>query len=431
MVHTILLYQVSFFERVDTMGKDLNGKELGQGICQRKNGKYYARFQDRFGNRKGVYGDTLKEVKNKMSQEIADNIRRRNVVNEKTTLDEWYEKWMEVYKAPVVRANTKRHYEHIYKTKISPVLGKERLTEITKLKVSSLINDLNKQGYQWETQNKVRILLVDMFNKALEDEFVIRNPAKGVRLPKNRPSNQVKALSKEDQKTFFDCSSGTFYHNLFLVAVNTGIRPGELFALTEKNLDFKKKEIYVTNTLLYQKLDGDDKKTFHLEEPKTYSSRRTVPMNRICETALISQIRIHKILFENSPYKQKLEFPDLLFTTKYCTPLNSVLYSAAIDKIVDEINLMRDSLDQLETFSGHTFRHTFATRCFEAGIEPKTVQSYLGHASIKMTMDLYTSVMPQKKKSDMEKLEATIDIAEPDVSEFDLNNSSKIIHLCS
>ena len=108
-----------------------------------------------------------------------------------------------------------------------------------------------------------------------------------------------------------------------------------------------------------------------------------------------------------------------------------MLYSAAIDKIVDEINLMRDSLDQMETFSGHTFRHTFATRCFEAGIEPKTVQSYLGHASIKMTMDLYTSVMPQKKKSDMEKLEATIDIAEPDVSEFDLNNSSKIIHLCS
>ena len=176
----------------------------------------------------------------------------------------------------------------------------------------------------------------------------------------------------------------------------------------------------------------DEKKTFHLGEPKTYSSIRTVPINNICEAALLSQIRIHKIIYERSPYKPTLQFPNLLFTTKYCTPLNSVLYSAAIDKIVDEINLMRDSLDQMERFSGHTFRHTFATRCFEAGIEPKTVQSFLGHATLQMTMDLYTSVMPRKKKSDMDKLESTIDIEAPDISEFkQADNDRKIIHLCS
>ena len=428
----ISIVQVPFFERIDTMGKDLKGKELGKGILQRKDGKYCARYQDRFGNRKSVYGDTLKDVRNKMHQGISDDMQKRNIVNEKTTLSEWYTQWMEVYKIPVIRVNTKRHYEHIYKTKIEPILGNEKLTEINKLKITALINKLNNQGYQWETLNKVRVLLIDMFNKALEDEFVIRNPAKGVRLPKNRPSNQIKALSKDDQKTFLECSSGTFYHNLFLVALNTGLRPGELFALTEDNLNFKKKEIYVTNTLLYQKLDGDEKKTFHLGEPKTYSSIRTVPINNICEAALLSQIRIHKIIYERSPYKSTLQFPNLLFTTKYCTPLNSVLYSAAIDKIVDEINLMRDSLDQMERFSGHTFRHTFATRCFEAGIEPKTVQSFLGHATLQMTMDLYTSVMPQKKKSDMDKLESTIDIEAPDISEFkQADNDRKIIHLCS
>ena len=335
---------------------------------------------------------------------------------------------MDVYKKPVIRKNTKRHYEHIYKTKISPTLGKERLTDITKLKITSMINKLNEQGYQWETLHKVKVLLSDMFDKAMEDEFVVKNPAKSVRLPKNKPAREIKALSKEDQETFFECASGTFYNNLFIVAVNTGLRPGELFALTEKNINFAKGELYVTNTLLYQKLDGDEKKTFHLEDPKTYTSRRTVPINKICMSALLSQVRIHKILYNKSPYKNNLEFPNLLFTTRHCTPLNSVLYSAAIDKIVNEINLMRDSLDKMESFSGHTFRHTFATRCFEAGIEPKTVQSYLGHASLQMTMDLYTSVFPDKKRMEIQKLDETMNIKEPNTSSFE--NSKKIVSIC-
>ena len=410
------------------MGKDLKGKELGKGISQRKDGKYCARYTDRFNKRQSIYGKTLKDVKNKLAKAIADDIRHTNVINEKTTLDDWYVQWMDVYKKPVIRKNTKRHYEHIYKTKISPTLGKERLTDITKLKITSMINKLNEQGYQWETLHKVKVLLSDMFDKAMEDEFVVKNPAKSVRLPKNKPAREIKALSKEDQETFFECASGTFYNNLFIVAVNTGLRPGELFALTEKNINFAKGELYVTNTLLYQKLDGDEKKTFHLEDPKTYTSRRTVPINKICMSALLSQVRIHKILYNKSPYKNNLEFPNLLFTTRHCTPLNSVLYSAAIDKIVNEINLMRDSLDKMESFSGHTFRHTFATRCFEAGIEPKTVQSYLGHASLQMTMDLYTSVFPDKKRMEIQKLDETMNIKEPNTSSFE--NSKKIVSIC-
>ena len=57
-----------------------------------------------------------------------------------------------------------------------------------------------------------------------------------------------------------------------------------------------------------------------------------------------------------------------------------------------------------ETFSGHTFRHTFATRCFESGIDPKVVQSYLGHSSVSMTLDLYTHVTEEKSSSDIEKI---------------------------
>ena len=212
----------------------------------------------------------------------------------------------------------------------------------------------------------------------------------------------------EDQADFFECSAGTFYNNLFVVAINTGLRPGELFALTEDDIDFEKNEIKVNKTLLYQKLDGDTQKEFHIDPPKTKSSYRTVPINSFCKEALQEQIILHKIICDNSPYKGKLDFPDLLFTTKFGTPLNSQLYLQAIGRIVDEINLTKDPLDAMEKFSGHTFRHTFATRCFEAGIPPKTVQSYLGHASLQMTMDLYTSVLDKKKVDDMKLLEDTI-----------------------
>ena len=89
---------------------------------------------------------------------------------------------------------------------------------------------------------------------------------------------------------------------------------------------------------------------------------------------------------------------------------------------------MRDSLDKMESFSGHTFRHTFATRCFEAGIEPKTVQSYLGHASLQMTMDLYTSVFPDKKRMEIQKLDEPMNLKEPNTSSFE--NSKKIVSIC-
>ena len=148
-------------------------------------------------------------------------------------------------------------------------------------------------------------------------------------------------------------------------------------------------------------------------------------MNKYCKEALKRQIVIHKIICNNSPYKGKLEFPELIFSTKFGTPLNSVLYSQAIEKIINEINLTRDPLDAMEKFSGHCFRHTFATRCFEANISPKTVQAYLGHASLKMTMDIYTGVMDKKKTDDMKMLEDTIGFDKVDKSGIE----SKIIKM--
>ncbi len=406
------------------MGKDLKGKELGRGIKQRPDKSYEARFVNRFGDRQSVYAMSLREVRSKLAKAKAADIEKKNVIDPNIKLDAWYRKWLDVYKRPAVRANTIRHYKYVYEHNIQPYIGNPKLTEITRLMVTDVLNKLKEKGYQWESLNKVKILLTDMFERAVDDEFMLKNPAKRVKIPVAKPEREVKALSKDDQQVFFQCSSGTFYDNLFRVAVSTGLRPGELFALTEDNLDFSKKEIRVEKTLLYQKLEGDNGKTFHENNPKTFSSRRTVPMNKYCEEALQRQIVLHKMVINNSP-KPKGERTNYIFCTIYGTPLCSQIYADAIARIVKEINYSRDSLEAMEKFSGHCFRHTFATRCFEAGIPPKTVQTYLGHATLQMTMDLYTSVMDKKKTDDMQLLEDTIGLDEIDKPD----PNSKIIKL--
>ena len=380
------------------MGKDLNGKELGNGICQRKNGKYCARYVDRFGKRKTIYDDKISEIRKKLALAIAENENHISV-KENITLDKWFGYWIDVYKKKSVRPNTLREYTHIYNKSISPYIGNYNINSITKSVIQNLILKADDSGYGYEMQNKIKIILSDMFSKAMDDEFLVKNPAKSVRIY-GKKKISAKALSKDEQEIFFECCAGTFYDNLFNIAVNTGLRPGELFALTEKDINLEEGYIDVNKTLVYQKYLDDDCKVFHVEQPKTSQSYRKVPMNSLCRKYIERQIR-QKNVIENKRPKEK---NDYLFTTKFNTPLNSQIYSDAIKAVIDMINVSKSCDEEMEYFSGHTFRHTFATRCFEAGVSPKVVQSYLGHATLQMTMDLYTHVMPEKLNSDIERI---------------------------
>ena len=380
------------------MGKDLNGKELGNGICQRKNGKYCARYVDRFGNRKTIYDDKISEIRKKLALAIAENENHISV-KENITLDKWFGYWIDVYKKKSVRPNTLREYTHIYNKSISPYIGNYNINSITKSVIQNLILKADDSGYGYERQNKIKIILSDMFSKAIDDEFLVKNPAKSVRIY-GKKKISAKALSKDEQEIFFECCAGTFYDNLFNIAVNTGLRPGELFALTEKDINLEEGYIDVNKTLVYQKYLDDDCKVFHVEPPKTCQSYRKVPINSLCRKYIERQIS-QKNVIENKRPKEK---NDYLFTTKFNTPLNSQIYSDAIKAVIDMINVSKSCDEEMEYFSGHTFRHTFATRCFEAGVSPKVVQSYLGHATLQMTMDLYTHVMPEKLNSDIERI---------------------------
>lgn len=387
------------------MGKDLNGKELGTGIKQRNDGRYEGRYVDRFGARKSIYSTSLKELKIRLKNLQAENILELSV-KDNLTLNEWYKIWMDEYKCAPIRVSTRNSYRQIYESKIKNIIGSKKMTDIHQVDVRRLLRNLKEQDSSFEICNKVKAILNDMYDKAILNHYAKENPAKGIKLIRDE-KNDPKVLSVEEQKIFFLCCAGTFYDNTYTVQVNTGLRPGELFALTENDIDFVKKVIHVTKTLTYHKFEelGDTKKEFHLGPPKTKSSVRDIPINKQCEIALKKQILQKRIIEEKTRKEIDPQFKDLLFTTKFNTPLNTQIYVDSIKKIIDEINLTRFPLDYMEPFSGHTFRHTFATRCFEAGIKPKTVQKFLGHAELSMTMNLYTHVLDTFKVSQMDLLD--------------------------
>jgi len=390
------------------MGKDLKGRELGSGFYQRQNGKYCARYNNIYGKRVTLYHDDLKELKKLYNAKIYEMEHHLNQIDENITVDEWYEKWMMVYKKNAVRESTLRLYKDVYRRMISPTLGKMKLCSVRKIHVQDLINELHeKKNYSWQVLDKVKRILNDMYGRAIEDDLAIKNPTKGVRIPTEK-SDGYHVLSKDEQALFFETAAGTFYDNLFNVAVNTGLRPGELFALTRDDLDMKKKVIQVKKTLLYAKFEGEDHKMFRIGPPKTKSSVREVPINSICEKYLFRQFTLKNMVSRRFPKND--EFADLLFVTKLNTPLNVQIFNDAIRRILEIRNEMLDEFEKVPVFGGHTFRHTFATRCLEAGVKPKTIQSYLGHATLDMTMNLYVHTTDIFKKEEIELLEQNINL---------------------
>lgn len=380
------------------MGKDLNGKELGVGISQRKDKIYQARYSDRWGKRKTIYNSSLRELRKQLAEAIANN-KNFSSIKEEITLDKWFNRWMEVYKERSIRPNTKREYTHIYYKNISPYIGTRHINSLVKSDIQMLIDKASDNNYAYERQSKIKVILRDMLQRAVEDNLIINNPVSGIKLRADKEI-KAKALTIDEQSVFFEYCKNTFYDNLFNVAVNTGLRPGELFALQLRDIDLDDGFIDVNKTLVYQKYLTDERKEFHIEPPKTKQSYRKVPINSVCRKYLKSQIELKRVVSQKRP-KQQNEY---LFVTKFNTPLNSVIFSDAIKAVIRQINLTKPFDNQFEVFSGHTFRHTFATRCFENGVDAKVVQSYLGHASLKMTMDLYTHVTDDKSTMDIEKI---------------------------
>lgn len=229
-------------------------------------------------------------------------------------------------------------------------------------------------------------------------------------IPK-RPAKVKRALSQEEQDRFLEESKlKTSYYPIFFTALSTGMRVNEILGLTWDDVNFKQSTISVNRTLV----KIHDK--FAFQTPKTATSKRVIPLKSDLKPLLAN----HKIKQNNikAGYPEKwsplnMEYADnLIFTTREGKPIYYSQVDDAIKRVIDNINIQEKIQAEeekreailLESFSMHSLRHTFATRCFELGIDPKIVQEILGHSNISMTMDIYTHTSHEIKRDAIEKI---------------------------
>lgn len=367
------------------MGKDLKGKELGVGITQQKNGLYNAGFVDKLGKRRVKRFKKLQECRKWLDE--AKYIDEHSSITEANAMmvDAWFEYWISI-KEKTVRPNTVRNYRERYHRNISKVIGKMLLIDVKPIHCQKIFSDMADEGYKTTTIYQTRITLYNMLDFAKENDVIINNPCKkSVKSDMGQPSDKKEALTIDVQRKFLEAATDQSYENQYRFVLQTGLRTGELAGLKWDDIDFKNKTLTISRTMEYRYKVGE----WRIGPPKSGSGYRTVPLTD-------EAIRILKAQKEkNSKIKViPMEWADQVFLCRKGEPVKNSTYDTALFKICDKVGIKR--------FSMHVLRHTFATRCIEAGMMPKTLQKILGHSNIGITMNLYVHITEDEKHKEIE-----------------------------
>lgn len=373
------------------MGKALSGKELGTGITQRKDGLYQARFINRFGKRQTLYGKTISEITKKLREEQYNDEKQLNLISSGMTLDEWYECWVTTCKQHC-RNTTLRAYEIQY-NRLRPELGWRKLSSLNLVVLQEAFNHLKTDA----SRSDCRAVLIDMLNRAVESDLLVKNVAYGINTMLNDEEYEEKRiLSDKEIEILLSTKKGCSLQNFLIVGLGTGMRMGEILGLTWDCVDFEKGLIRVRQTLTYLPNNGEAIYEFH--KPKTKASQRDIPMTVEVKEALLAQQRWKShVVIRHNP---KPGMENLVFGSKTNNPIHESNVRQSIRYLVDKINRDNPELD-FKPFTPHGLRHTFATKCIAKGMKPKTLQKILGHNSLQMTMDLYCHVEESTLKEEM------------------------------
>ena len=189
------------------------------------------------------------------------------------TTDEWFEKWMELYKKRTVKAGTVDTYTALYKSQIHPAIGHIALASVTQEQLQTLINNQYDQGYASNTIQLTRAVLSGMLGKANSCSIIASKPSDGLILPRAAAKKEVHALTKEEQQTLLHYCTGTPIEGPIKLALYTGMRGGEICGLQWQDVDFDANAIHIRHTLKSAKGIR-----YYLDTPKTSSSIRDIPL---------------------------------------------------------------------------------------------------------------------------------------------------------
>lgn len=375
------------------MGKDQRGKELGIGISQRKDGLYSARYTDSSGKRRQRYFQKLQECRQWLADAQFDGGHESILPGEAPTVNAWYYYWIENIKGNNIRYNTRRNYSERYEKNIKPSIGDMLLKQIRPLHCQSVLNQM-ASSYSNSVIEQTRLVMRMMFDSAVENELLTKNPVtKSVKCTSGRKAKEMRALTIEEQKLFLETIKGTGNYNQYALLLQTGLRTGEMIGLRWADVDFKKRVLHIRRTMEFRQSTGE----WITGEPKTKNSIRDIPLTQ--EAVNILKRQKEKLISLNVDSSR---FPDSVFLRKDGTPEKNTTYDSTLFYYCDKAGIRR--------FSMHVLRHTFATRCIESGMRPKTLQMILGHSTIGVTMNLYVHVTDEEKVKEVRSIEKSLKI---------------------
>lgn len=373
------------------MGKDLKGKELGKGLSQRKDGRYSARFVKKNGKRIEKYFPKISLARKWLDDARFEDEHCSISASSQMTVNTWFQYWIENIETPIARYSTVKNHTNRYNKHISEIIGNMILSDVKPMHCQNVLNIMMASDYAPSTIHQIRMTMHVMFEAALENDLIMKNPVKKSVTVKNKSvqKKEPRVLTIEEQKMFLDYAKGSRDYYQYVLMLQTGLRLGEVIGLQWQDVDFQNRVISVKRTMQYRSDIGK----FVSGPPKSSYGIRTIPLTQEAFDVLkeIEEKRKQSKLL-------RLEYKDYVFLNKKGVPTKNTTYNGMLYFLAKKAGI--------ERLSPHTFRHTFATRCIEAGMRPKTLQRILGHSTIHMTMNLYVHVLEDEKTKEMEKFEA-------------------------
>ena len=367
------------------MGKDLRGKELGVGISQREDGLYVGRYTNKYRNRVQKVLPKLQEVRQWLADSKYQDEHSNIDFPSSMTVNAWFEYWIGIKKR-TVRPNTIRNYTERYRHNIEPVIGTKMLSAVNSIHCQSIMNRMADQGYRTTTIYQTRIALYNMLDYAFLNDVIMKNPcSKVVKSDIGKASRKKEALTRDTQRTFCRTVEGNAYECQYRFLLQTGLRTGELVGLKWSDVDWDERTLTINRSMEYR----HSTKEWRVGEPKSKSGYRTIPLTDEAIEILRLQKKKNK-----SITVVPLEWSEYIFLCRKGTPVKNSTYDTMLFKLCDKAGIQR--------FSMHVLRHTFATRCIEAGMKPKTLQTILGHSNIGITMNLYVHTTDEQKHKEID-----------------------------